>query len=84
MVVLQPTPELLNFFIPMEWDRGPEQSGLLSLLYMPHFGHSIEVNTFVQQLMVSFHGGFLCLDEVYYMHVKLIVAITGLPLSGID
>ena len=68
----------------MEWERGLERSGLLLLLYMPHFGHITEVNTFVRQLLVSFHGIFLCLDEVYSMHVELIAVIKGLPLSGIE
>ena len=68
----------------MEWERGLERSGLLLLLYMPHFGRITEVNTFVQKLLVSFHGGFNSLDEVYSMHVELIAAIKGLPLLGIE
>ena len=32
----------------------------------------------------SFHGGFICLDEVYSMDVKLIATIKDLPLLGID
>ena len=46
----------------MEWERGLEKVGLLSLMYMPHFGHSMDVNACVKQLLVSFHGGFLWLD----------------------
>ena len=34
--------------------------------------------------MVSFHGGFLWLEKKFYVDFKLISAITGLPLAGID
>ena len=28
----------------MEWERGMDKSRLLSLMHMPHYGHTIEVN----------------------------------------
>ena len=34
--------------VPMEWARGLHKSGLLSLMHMPNFGHTTEVNTFVK------------------------------------
>ena len=45
--------------VPMEWARGLEKSVFLSLMHMPHFGCTNEVNTCMKQLLVYFHGGFL-------------------------
>ena len=73
-----------NCFAPMEWGKGLDQSGLLSLLFMPHFGRSIEVNTYVKQLLVEFHGGYMWLDKAYSVDVNLILEITGLPQVGVD
>ena len=68
----------------MEWERGLDKVVLLSLMHMPHFGHSVEVNACVKQLLVSFHGGFLWLDRKVSVDVKLIIVIMGLPLTGVD
>ena len=48
---------------PMQWAEGVGHIGLLNLLFMPHFGHSLYINTYVRHLMVCFHQGFLWLDR---------------------
>ena len=50
---------------------------------MAHFGNRMEVNVFVKQFLVSFHGGFICLDRKVPIYIKLISAIMGLPLAGL-
>ena len=40
MKVVRDMPDSLNRFVAMKWEKGLEQSGLLSLLFMPHFGQS--------------------------------------------
>ena len=68
----------------MEWEKGLDQSGLFSLLFMPHFGQSTKVNTSMQQLLVVFHGGYLWLDKPYSIDVNLISIITSLPQVILD
>ena len=46
---------------------------------MPYFGQSTKVTSYVRQLLVIFHGGFLWLDKLYSFDVDLISAITRLP-----
>ena len=58
MDIVQDTPEAPKRFFEKEWARGLEQSGRLSLLYMPHFGRIAPLNTHVKQLLVFFHNGF--------------------------
>ena len=50
------------YMVPLERVRGLDKVGLLSLMYMPHFGCTTKFNTCVKQLLVCFHGVFLCLD----------------------
>ena len=70
--------------VPMEWERGLDKVGLLSLMHMLHFGRSVEVNACVKKLLVSFHGGYLWLNQNIYVDVELISTITRLPLAGVD
>ena len=42
-----------------EWAHGLEQSGILNLPLMPHFGHTSPVGMYFRQLLVCFHGGYL-------------------------
>ena len=46
-------------FVPMEHVQILEQSGLLNLLKVPHFGHGAEVNVVVRVLLNCVHGGYL-------------------------
>ena len=68
----------------MQWVKGLEQSGLLSLLFKPYFVQSTKVTNYVRQLLVIFHGGFLWLDKLYSVDVGLISIIIGLPRVGLD
>ena len=81
MVTVQDTLDAPKQFVPMEWDRGLDQSSILSLLYMLHFGTNIAINTCVKNLLVLFHGGFLCLGNPISVDVELIAVITGLPFT---
>ena len=62
----------------MEWDCRLEKLGIFSLMNMPHFGHTGEVNTCVKQLLDSFSGGRTSI------YVDLISFITRLPKVGVD
>ena len=79
MVIVLATPPMPQLIVPMEWDRGMDQVILVNLLDMPHFGRSKEVNTYVRQLLVCFHGGFMWIDKPYSINVELIALITGFP-----
>ena len=43
---------LLFMLRPLEWAEGVSLPGSMTLLFMPHFGHSLQVNTYVKQLLV--------------------------------
>ena len=47
----------------MEWAKGVSRVGLMNLLFMPHFGHSLQMVTYVKQLLVLFHRGCMWLDR---------------------
>ena len=64
---------------PKKWAKGLATAGLTNMMFMPHFGHSIQVNTYMKQLLVFFHGGYLWLDQPYPVDIDLIARITGLP-----
>ena len=70
--------------VPMEWAWGVKKSSILSLMHMPHFGFSVEVNACVKQLLVWFHRGFLWIDGFISVYVELISAILGLPKVGVN
>ena len=84
MKLVKETPDSLNYFVPMEWEKRLDQYGLLSLLFMPHFDGSTEANAFVQHFLVVFHGRYMWLDKAYLVDVDLISLITSLPRVGID
>ena len=69
---------------PQKWAEGLTIVGLTDMLFIPHFGHSIQVNTYVKQLLVWFHKGYLWLDQPYPVNDELIARITGLPTKGKD
>ena len=33
---------------PMEWDDGISHASLKNMLFMPHFGHNIQLNTYMK------------------------------------
>ena len=74
-------PEVLN---PMKWDAGVDHAGMMNLLFMLHFGHSLHTNTYVKKILVCFHRGCLWHDQPYPVNIELILAIIGLPEKGHD
>ena len=65
--------------VPMEQDYGLDKSGIISLLYVPHFGRTTKVNTCVKQLLVCFHEICMWLYTLIYVDVNLIHFTAGLP-----
>jgi hypothetical protein len=66
------------------WEIGIEKSGILNLLKIPHFGHSLEINVCVKLLLKYIHGGTLLLDPWVSIDTKLILWITRLQKVGED
>ena len=48
MTSLRETEDGPIHLVPMEWARGLNNSGLLSLMHMPQFCHTAELNTCVK------------------------------------
>ena len=71
-------------FVPMEHVQVLDQSGLLNLLKIPHFGRGPEVNAVVRVLLSCVHGGYLWLSNQIDLNVDLIHHITGLSKGGKD
>ena len=57
---------------------GLDNSRLLGLINMPHFGRLNEADTCVKQLLACFHGGMLWLNIPIPITVNLNVSIIGL------
>ena len=68
----------------MEWTKGLSRAGLTNMLFMPHFGRSVQVNAYVKQLLFYFHRRCLWLDHPYPINVELISRITSLQKEGDD
>ena len=68
----------------MDWGEGLAHAGPTNMLFMPYFGHSVQVNTYVKQLLFYFHRGCLWLDQPYPIDAELISRITGLSNEGDD
>ena len=79
MVVKSGQPPDADVVSALEYACGLEQSDLLNLLLMPHFGRSEPVGMYVKQLLVCFHGGYIWMNKPYEVMTDLISAITGLP-----
>ena len=79
MKLVRDSPKFPNRFVPMQCASGLERSGLLSLLFMPHFGWTREVDTYVKKLLLVFHVGFPWLVKPHSIDVDPISAITGFP-----
>ena len=63
MTSLRETEDGPIHLVQMEWEIGLEKLGLLSLMHMPHFGRTTEVNTCVKQVLVYLHQRFIWLDK---------------------
>ena len=84
MVFVKDTEDVPMCLVLMECAKGLDKAGLLSLNYMPHFGHSTKVIACVKKILVSFNSVFLWLNHKVSMDFKLIAMITRLPLLGLD
>ena len=84
MSITQSTTSDAQVIKPKKWAEGLATIGLTNMLFMPHFGHNIQFNMSVKNLLVFFNGGFLWLDQPYLFNVELISIITGLPNKGDD
>ena len=71
-------------WIPQLWASGLDQSVLLGLINMPHFGRLDESHVCMKKLLDSFHGGTLWLNTPILVTIDLIASITGLPKAGED
>jgi hypothetical protein len=60
------------------------QSTLLNVVKIPHFRCHQEVNACAKILLVSYHGGYLCLNCCITVDPTLINRITGLSMQGPD
>ena len=63
----------------MQWAERVGRAGLMNWIFMPHFVHNTYINTYMRQLLVCFHRGWLWLDRPYSVDVDLIAMIMGLP-----
>jgi hypothetical protein len=64
---------------PKQWVAGLANTGILSLLEIPHFGRGHDVNNCVKKLREDTHRGYLWVEYPISIDVELIAYITGLP-----
>jgi hypothetical protein len=55
------------------WETRLEKLGILNLMEIPHFRHSLEINACVKLLLSCIHGGTLWLDPPVSIDTALIV-----------
>ena len=65
LILDQPNPSQPQVLRPMQWAEGVVHIGLINLLFMPHFSHSLQASTYMKEMLVCFHRGFLWLDRPY-------------------
>jgi hypothetical protein len=70
--------------VPQQWTMNLTQSTLLNVMKIPHFGRHQEVNACVKLLLVSYHGGYLWLNQHITIDPAMINQITGLSMQGPD
>jgi hypothetical protein len=58
------------------WETRLKNLGIMNLLEIPHFGCSLEINSYVKLLLSYIHGGTLWLDPPISIDIALIVWIT--------
>jgi hypothetical protein len=67
---------------PQEWIAKLAPSGLLNLLCIPHFAHSLELNAVAKVLLSCAHDKYLWLDRKIDVNMDVIHRITGLSKVG--
>jgi hypothetical protein len=65
-----------------QWILGLYKTGIMNLLYVPHFGRGKHINAYIKQLLARVHGGILWMDRSVPIIVDLIAGIPGLPTNG--
>jgi hypothetical protein len=70
--------------IHQSWTMNLEQSTLLNVMKIPHFGRHQEVNACVKLLLSYYHGGYLWLNPHIIVDPTLINHITVLSMQGPD
>lgn len=71
-----------DVFVPQEWIERLAPSGLLNLLWIPHFRQSPELNAMIKVLLSCMHNGYFWLDKKIDMNVDAIHLITNLSKVG--
>ena len=84
MYIIQIADPTVKIIKPHKWVEGLATSSLTNMLFLPHFSHSVQASTYVNQLLVCAHRGYLFLDQPNPITVELIARITGLPSGGKD
>jgi hypothetical protein len=69
---------------PKQWATGLANTGILSLLEIPHFGRGRDVNKCVKKLMEVTHERYLWVEDPVSIYVELIAYIIGMPSWGRD
>jgi hypothetical protein len=67
---------------PKPWAAGLENTGILNLLEIPHFGRGKEVNNCIKQLIAVLHGGFLWMEHPISIDVELITSDHRTSING--
>lgn len=67
---------------PRKWLHGVVKTGLLNLLWLPHFHHTPIMIFVIRQLLCMVHGGCLWLGESIPITDHLIHHITWTPCKG--
>jgi hypothetical protein len=70
--------------LPQQWMMNLAQSTLLNVMKIPHFDRHQEVNSCVELLLASYHGGYLWLNHHIRVDPTLINQITRLSMQGPD
>jgi hypothetical protein len=63
---------------PKQWAASLENTGILNLVDISHFGRVKEVNNCVNKLIAVLHGGFLWMEEPISIDMELITFIIGM------
>jgi len=69
---------------PIEWINGVDKSGLLNLLWVPHYHCSNITTTYIRQLLNLVHDGCLWLGTPIPIMDMLVHKITLLPHEGLN
>jgi hypothetical protein len=72
------TPSGVPILEPKQWIVGLDNTCIMNLLEILHFGRDKYVNACVKQLLALVHGGVLWMEKLISIDVDLIADITGL------